>query len=50
LAKERLELQKEQANKKQLAEDPIEGQGVVLDRNALLQQILNRPTEQNNTK
>jgi len=50
LSKERLDFQREQADKKVAAEDPIEGQGVVLDRNALLQQILNRPADQNNTK
>lgn len=50
LSKERLDFQREQADKKVSSDDAIEGQGVVLDRNALLQQILNKPTEQNSTK
>lgn len=50
LSKERLDFQREQADKKVTSDDAIEGQGVVLDRNALLQQILNKPTEQNSTK
>lgn len=52
LSKQRLDFQMEQAEKKaQIAVDePIDGQGIVLDRNALLQQILNKPTDQNNTK
>lgn len=47
LSKERLDFQREQADKKIAADEPIEGQGVILDRNALLQQILNKPTDQN---
>jgi hypothetical protein len=39
LSKQRLDLQKEKA---QGAEPPVDGQGVVLDRNALLTQILNQ--------
>jgi|694.fasta_scaffold96329_3 hypothetical protein len=52
LSKERLDFQREQAEKKLAVsgEESIEGQGVILDRNALLQQILNKPTEQNSTK
>jgi hypothetical protein len=50
LSKERLDFQREQADKKVSSDDAIEGQGVVLDRNALLQQILNKPAEQNSTK
>lgn len=49
LSKERLDFQREQAEKKLdvTGEESIEGQGVILDRNALLQQILNKPTDQN---
>ena len=49
LSKERLDFQREQAEKKAsiVGEDSIEGQGVILDRNALLQQILNKPAAQN---
>ena len=49
LSKQRLDFQMEQAKKKAEGpgDDPIEGQGIVLDRNALLQQILNKPTDQN---
>jgi hypothetical protein len=49
LSKERLDFQREQAEKKLAVsvEESIEGQGVILDRNALLQQILNKPTDQN---
>jgi hypothetical protein len=50
VSKERLDFQREQADKKVTSDDAIEGQGVVLDRNALLQQILNKPAEQNSTK
>jgi hypothetical protein len=50
LSKERLDFQREQADKKVSSDDAIEGQGVVLDRNALLQQILNKPAAQNSTK
>ena len=39
LSKQRLDLQREKAAA--AADQPIEGQGVVLDRNALLTQILN---------
>jgi hypothetical protein len=49
LSKERLDFQREQAEKKLAVpgEESIEGQGVILDRNALLQQILNKPADQN---
>ena len=49
LSKERLDFQREQAEKKASVpgEESIEGQGVILDRNALLQQILNKPAAQN---
>lgn len=49
LTKERLDFQREQAEKKLAVstEESIEGQGVILDRNALLQQILNKPVGQN---
>lgn len=50
LSKEKLDFQRDQADKKLNIDEPIEGQGVVLDRNALLQQILNKPAEQNSTK
>ena len=43
LSKQRLDFQKEQAAKKDTGADaPIEGNGIVLDRNTLLQQILNQ--------
>jgi hypothetical protein len=48
LSKQRLDLQ---AKKLEADGDvPIEGQGIVLDRNALLQQILSRPADQNKQK
>lgn len=48
LSKQRLDLQ---AKKMEADGDaPIEGQGIVLDRNALLQQILSRPADQNKQK
>ena len=52
LSKQRLDFQMEQAEKKSAlaGDEPIEGQGIVLDRNALLQQILNRPQDQNKSK
>ena len=52
LSKQRLDFQMEQAEKKAASslDEPIDGQGIVLDRNALLQQILNKPAGQNNTK
>ena len=52
LSKQRLDFQKEQAAAKG-AEAPgnaVDGQGILLDRNALLQQILNRPVDQNKQK
>ena len=52
LSKQRLDFQMEQAEKKAASslDEPIDGQGIVLDRNALLQQILNKPAGQNTTK
>jgi hypothetical protein len=52
LSKQRLDFQMEQAEKKAAAigDEPIEGQGIILDRNALLEQILKRPTDQNKPK
>jgi hypothetical protein len=52
LSKQRLDFQMEQAEKKAAAVDdePIEGQGIVLDRNALLEKILCRPADQNKPK
>jgi hypothetical protein len=52
LSKQRLDFQMEQAAKKAaIADDePVEGQGIVLDRNALLEKILGRPTDQNKPK
>ena len=52
LSKQRLDFQMEQAEKKAAvdADEPIEGQGIVLDRNALLEKILGRPTDQNKPK
>jgi len=52
LSKQRLDFQMEQAAKKAaIADDePVEGQGIVLDRNALLEKILGRPTDQNKAK
>jgi hypothetical protein len=52
LSKQRLDFQMEQAEKKAAAvgDEPIEGQGIVLDRNALLEKILGRPTDQNKAK
>lgn len=49
LSKQRLDFQREQAAAKG-EEAPVEGKGIVLDRNALLQQILNRPVDQNKQK
>lgn len=52
LSKQRLDFQMEQAAKKAAVADdePIEGQGIVLDRNALLEKILGRPADQNKAK
>jgi hypothetical protein len=52
LSKQRLDFQMEQAEKKAAAvgDEPIEGQGIILDRNALLEKILGRPTDQNKPK
>ena len=52
LSKQRLDFQMEQAEKKAAAvgDEPIEGQGIVLDRNALLEKILGRPADQNKPK
>jgi hypothetical protein len=52
LSKQRLDFQMEQAAKKAaIADDePVDGQGIVLDRNALLEKILGRPTDQNKAK
>jgi len=52
LSKQRLDFQMEQAAKKAAVADdePVEGQGIVLDRNALLEKILGRPTDQNKAK
>ena len=47
--RERLEAQA--AKKAAVADDePVEGQGIVLDRNALLEKILGKPTDQNKAK
>jgi len=52
LSKQRLDFQMEQAAKKAAVADdePVDGQGIVLDRNALLEKILGRPTDQNKAK
>jgi hypothetical protein len=52
LSKQRLDFQMEQAAKKAaIADDePVDGQGIVLDRNALLEKILGKPTDQNKAK
>jgi hypothetical protein len=52
LSKQRLDFQMEQAAKKAaIADDePVEGQGIVLDRNALLEKILGKPADQNKAK
>jgi hypothetical protein len=52
LSKQRLDFQMEQAAKKAAVADdePVEGQGIVLDRNALLEKILGRPADQNKAK
>jgi len=52
LSKQRLDFQMEQAEKKAAAvgDEPLEGNGIVLDRNALLEKILGRPTDQNKSK
>jgi len=52
LSKQRLDFQMEQAAKKAaIADDePVDGQGIVLDRNALLEKILGKPTDQNKPK
>jgi len=52
LSKQRLYFQMEQAEKKaaSVEDEPVEGKGIVLDRNALLEQILKRPTDQNKAK
>lgn len=52
LSKQRLDFQMEQAAKKAAvdADEPIEGQGIVLDRNALLEKILGKPADQNKPK
>jgi lysyl-tRNA synthetase class 2 len=47
--RERLEAQA--AKKAAVADDePVEGQGIVLDRNALLEKILGKPADQNKAK
>ena len=52
LSKQRLDFQMEQAEKKAAAveDEPVDGQGIVLDRNALLEKILGRPADQNKPK
>ena len=52
LSKQRLDFQMEQAEKKAavVGDEPVEGQGIVLDRNALLEKILGKPTDQNKAK
>jgi hypothetical protein len=52
LSKQRLDFQMAQAEKKAAAveDEPVEGQGIVLDRNALLEKILGRPADQNKAK
>ena len=52
LSKQRLDFQMEQASKKaaQVEDEPIEGQGIIFDRNALLDKILNNPAAQNTAK
>ena len=52
LSKQRLDFQMEQAEKKAAAveDEPVEGNGIVLDRNALLEKILGRPADQNKSK
>ena len=52
LSKQRLDFQMEQAEKKAAAveDEPVDGQGIVLDRNALLEKILGRPADQNKAK
>ena len=52
LSKQRLDFQMEQAEKKAavVGDEPVEGQGIVLDRNALLEKILGKPTDQNKSK
>jgi hypothetical protein len=52
LSKQRLDFQMEQAEKKAAVagDEPIEGQGVILDRNALLEKILSKPASQNKSK
>ena len=52
LSKQRLDFQMEQAEKKAAAvgDEPIEGQGIVLDRNALLEKILGKSADQNKSK
>jgi hypothetical protein len=52
LSKQRLDFQMEQAEKKAavVGDEPVDGQGIVLDRNALLEKILGRPTDQNKAK
>jgi hypothetical protein len=52
LSKQRLDFQMEQAEKKAAVagDEPIEGQGIILDRNALLEKILSKPTDQNKSK
>ena len=52
LSKQRLDFQMEQAEKKAAAveDEPVDGQGIVLDRNALLDKILGQPVDQNKAK
>ena len=52
LSKQRLDFQMDQAEKKAAVanDEPIEGQGIVLDRNALLEKILGKSADQNKSK
>ena len=52
LSKQRLDFQMEQAEKKAAAvgDEPVEGNGIVLDRNALLEKILGKSADQNKAK
>ena len=47
-----MKIEMEQAEKKAAIanDEPVEGQGIVLDRNALLEKILGKPTDQNKAK
>lgn len=52
LSKQRLDFQMEQAEKKAavVGDEPVEGNGIVLDRNALLEKILGKSADQNKSK